>query len=107
MHNPKKEEALACREEYKKAMHEQIAADLSSSINDKKYASSFETDVAEDLESKSTALTNEREEVAYVGEVNKANQELLLKLMHSMSSRVAQEALRAIEQIDASHYDEE
>ena len=107
MHNPKKEEALACREEYKKAMHEQIAADLSSSINDKKYASSFETDVAEDLESKSTALTNEREEVAYVGEVNKANQELLLRLMHSMSSRVVQETLLAIEQIDASHYDEE
>lgn len=107
MNNQDKEEALACREEYKKAMHEQVAADLASSISDKKYASSFDTDVAEDLESKATALTNEREEVSYVGEVNKANQELLLRLMHSMSSRIVKESLLAIEQIDASHYDEE
>lgn len=107
MSNPKKEEALACREEYKKAMHEQVAADLAASINDKKYASSFDTDVAEDLQSKATSLTNEREEVSYVGEVNKANQELLLRLMHSMSSRIVQDTLLAIEQIDASHYDED
>ena len=99
--------ALSCKDEYKKAMHEQVAADLARSLSDKEYSNSFEQDVAEDLEKKSTELSSERDDIAYVGEIGKANQELVLRLMNSMSSRLLQESLRAVELLDASYYDKE
>ncbi len=106
MNQSDSEKALNCRAVYKKAMHDQVASDLAASIHDKKYASNFEVDVADDLENKAPTASTEREDISFVGEVAKANQEILLKLMHSMSSRMLQESLLAIDQLDASYYQE-
>lgn len=98
---------LECKEEYKKAMHEHVAANLASSIAEKEYANSFSADVAEDIESKGQSNSSERDDIAYVGEIGKANQELLLKLMDSMSRRLMQESFSAVNHIDVSYYEDE
>ncbi|MBQ8870116.1 MAG: hypothetical protein IJ019_01920 [Alphaproteobacteria bacterium] len=99
--------SLACRKEYQKAMHDQVAADLASSINDKKYATTFDDEVAADLENKSAATTTEREEGSFSAAVSRANQEVLLRMMNAMSSQLLQGSLLAIDQIDPSYYEEE
>lgn len=107
MHQEDAELALECKDLYQKAMHDQVSADLASSINDKKYATTFEDEVAGDLENKSSAATTEREEGSVSAAISRANQEVLLRMMNAMSSNLIQSSLLAVEQIDASYYEEE
>ena len=98
--------SLECIELYRKAMHDQVSADLSLSINNKKYASTFQVEVMGDIEKKSNAATTEREEGSSAAIVNTANQEVLLRMMNAMASQVLQTSFLAVEQIDASYYEE-
>ena len=98
------EGALSCQGLYKKAVHEQVAADLTSALDNKEYANSFEATVAKDLENKADTPSSEREDMAYIGLVNKVNQEILIKMLHDESAQLIQEALKSIEFVDAAYY---
>lgn len=107
LHQDNAEDSQACLKEYKQAMQDQVAAALAASLGDKEYSASFDTDVADDLSNKSQALSSERDEVAYSGEVGRASQEVLNRLLYSMSSKVLQDSFLAIEHIKKEYYNEE
>lgn len=89
---------------YNKARHDHAAADLAMAISQKGYSAAFDTKVADDLENKSGSLTNEREEVSFVGKVNQTNQEIIIRLMEAMVGQAVTEAWNAVEGLDADYY---
>lgn len=107
LHQDNAEDSQACLKEYKQAMQDQVAAALAASLGDKEYSASFDADVADDLSNKSEALSSERDEVAYGGEVGRASQEVLNRLLYSMSSKVLQDSFLAIEHIKKEYYNED
>lgn len=92
---------------YKKALHDHVAADVNKSLEQKNYSANFETKIADDLENKSEALTNEREEVSFSGQVNQVNQEIIIRLMEAQTSQVVTEALTAVTTLEKDYYGEE
>ena len=100
-------DGLACTKLFKRAKHEEATGDLTAAINDKEYANSFEADVADDLENKSGSLSSEREDLSFLGEVGKANQKILIRMLHSMSSKLIQEGIAAIEFVEPGYYEGE
>lgn len=100
-------DGLACTKLFKRAKHEEATGDLAAAINDKEYANSFEADVADDLENKSGSLSSEREDLSFLGEVGKANQKILIRMLHSMSGKLIQEGIAAIEFVEPGYYEGE
>lgn len=73
---------------YQKAVNDHVAADLAGALINKNYSATFEETVAADLENKSSALTSERDEISYFGEVNRVSQEIIIKLLEATASRL-------------------
>ncbi len=100
-------DGLSCTKLFKRAKHEEATGDLTAALNNKEYANSFEADVADDLENKSGSLSSEREDLSFLGEVGKANQKILIRMLHSMSSKLIQEGIGAIEFVEPEYYEGE
>lgn len=107
MNDANAETATDWKNEYNKAKRDHVAADLAMALTQKNYSASFDTEVADDLDSKSEALTNEREEISFVGKVAQTNQEVIIRLMEAMTGQAVTEAWSAIEIMDKDYYDEE
>lgn len=107
MNDANAETAADWKKEYNKAKRDHVAADLAMALTQKNYSASFDTEVADDLDSKSEALTNEREEISFVGKVAQTNQEVIIRLMEAMTGQAVTEAWSAIEIMDKDYYDEE
>ena len=107
MNDANAETATDWKNEYNKAKRDHVAADLAMALTQKNYSASFDTEVADDLDSKSEALTNEREEISFVGKVTQTNQEVIIRLMEAMTGQAITEAWSAIGIMDKDYYDEE
>ncbi len=107
MNDPNAETAAEWRKAYNEAEREHVSADLGMALVQKSYAAAFDTEVAKDLESKSQALTNEREEIAFAGKVAQTNQEIIIRLMEAMTGQVITGAWSSVKLIEKGYYDEE
>ncbi len=107
MHDKDATTASDWKKEYSKATQDHVASDLATALVQKTYSASFDSEVADDLENKSDALTSEREEISFVGKVAQTNQEVIIRLMEAMTSQVITDAWSTIEQLDEDYYDDE
>ncbi len=98
---------LACREEYKKAIQEQVAGELASALQQKEYSASFDTESAKKMETLGEDLINERSDVSFTGEIGRLNQEILLRMMYIMAGKVLQDSVAAIPEIKPEDFVEE
>lgn len=99
--------AAEWKNEYTKSRHDHAANDLAVAINQKTFSAAFDSKVADDLDSKSKALTTEREEIAFAGKVNQTNQEIIIRLLESMTGQALTEAWGSIEAMDRTYYEEQ
>lgn len=106
MNDANAETATEWKNQYNDSLHDHVAADLNKALEQKNYSANFETDVADDLDSKSSALSSEREEVSFVGKVNQANQEVIIRLMEAMTGQVITEAWSAVRDMESSYYND-
>lgn len=106
MNDANAETATEWKNQYNDSLHDHVAADLNKALEQKNYSANFETDVADDLDSKSSALSSEREEVSFVGKVNQANQEVIIRLMEAMTGQVITEAWSAVKDMESSYYND-
>ncbi len=106
MNDANAETATEWKNQYNDSLHDHVAADLNKALEQKNYSANFETDVADDLDSKSSALSSEREEVSFVGKVNQANQEVIIRLMEAMTGQVITEAWSAVRDMESSYYED-
>ena len=104
MHNPNAEIAAEWRRLYKNVQHDHIANDLAVALTQKNYSANFAT-VSEDLEKKAGALTNEREEISFSGNVGIVNQEIIIRLMEAMTGQVVTDSINAINYLERDYYD--
>ena len=107
MNDANAETATDWKNEYNKAKRDHVAADLAMALTQKNYSASFSSEVADDLDSKSEALTNEREEISFVGKVAQTNQEVIIRLMEAMTGQAITDAWSAIGIMDKDYYDGE
>ena len=106
MNDANAETATEWKNQYNDSLHDHVAADLNKALEQKNYSANFETDVADDLDSKSSALSSEREEVSFVGKVNQANQEVIIRLMEATTGQVITEAWSAVRDMESSYYND-
>lgn len=106
MHDPNAETATEWKNLYKNALHDHVASDVNKALEQKNYSANFDTQIADDLENKADALTNEREEVSFSGQVNQVNQEIIIRLMEAQTSQVVTESLSAVNSLERDYYDE-
>ena len=106
MNDANAETATEWKNQYNDSLHDHVAADLNKALEQKNYSANFETDVADDLDSKSSALSSEREEVSFVGKVNQANQEVIIRLMEATTGQVITEAWSAVRDMESSYYED-
>lgn len=104
MHDPNAEIAAEWRRLYKNVQHDHIANDLAVALTQKNYSANFAT-VSEDLEKKAGALTNEREEISFSGNVGIVNQEIIIRLMEAMTGQVVTDSINAINYLERDYYD--
>ena len=107
MHNENASDATEAKNQYSYALGQQMGNTIGTSWTHKAYAATFDTAVADDLESKSSTTTTERDILTMVGEVNRANQEVLIRLLDSYASKVMTEALESVPNLDDSFFREE
>ncbi len=107
MHNENASDATEAKNQYSYALGQQMGNTIGTSWTHKAYAATFDTAVADDLESKSSTTTTERDILTLVGEVNRANQEVLIRLLDSYASKVMTEALESVPNLDDSFFREE
>lgn len=103
LHDPNAEVAAEWLRIYKIAKHDHIANDLAVALTHKNYSANF-LKVNEDLEKKSEALTNEREEISFSGNVGLINQEIIIRLMESLTGQLVTESVSTIEMLDPDYY---
>ena len=103
MHDPNAEIAAEWRRLYKNVQHDHIANDLAVALTQKNYSANFAT-VSEDLEKKAGALTNEREEISFSGNVGIVNQEIIIRLMEAMTGQVVTDSINAINYLERDYY---
>lgn len=106
LHDPNAEIAAEWQRLYKRAKHDHVANDLAVALTHKNYSANFGK-VNEDLEKKSEALTNEREEVSFSGTVALTNQEIIIRLMEAMTGQITTEAVNSIGMLERDYYDDE
>ncbi len=106
LHDPNAEVAAEWLRIYKIAKHDHIANDLAVALTHKNYSANF-LKVNEDLEKKSEALTNEREEISFSGNVGLINQEIIIRLMESLTGQLVTESVSTIEMLDPDYYKNE
>ena len=106
INDPNAETATEWKKQYTSSLHDHVAADLNKALEQKNYSANFETEVADDLENKSEALTTEREEVSFAGNVNQVNQEIIIRLMEAMTGQVVTEAWSAVNTLELSYYED-
>ena len=104
MHDPNAEIAAEWRRLYKTVRHDHIANDLAVALTQKNYSANFTT-VSEDLEKKAGALTNEREEISFSGNVGIVNQEIIIRLMEAMTGQVVTDSINAINYLERDYYE--
>lgn len=103
LHDPNAEVAAEWLRVYKIAKHDHIANDLAVALTHKNYSANF-LKVNEDLEKKSEALTNEREEISFSGNVALINQEIIIRLMESLTGQLVTESVSTLEMLDPDYY---
>ena len=104
MHDPNAEIAAEWRRLYKTVQHDHIANDLAVALTQKNYSANLTT-VSEDLEKKAGALTNEREEISFSGNVGIVNQEIIIRLMEAMTGQVVTDSINAINYLERDYYE--
>lgn len=103
LHDSNAEVAAEWLRVYKIAKHDHIANDLAVALTHKNYSANF-LKVNEDLEKKSEALTNEREEISFSGNVGLINQEIIIRLMESLTGQLVTESVSTLEMLDPDYY---
>ena len=103
LHDPNAEVAAEWLRVYKIAKHDHIANDLAVALTQKNYSANF-ANVTDDLEKKSEATTNEREEISFSGSTALVNQQIIIRLMESLTGQLATESVSAIEMLDPDYY---
>lgn len=103
LHDPNAEVAAEWLRVYKIAKHDHIANDLAVALTQKNYSANF-SNVTDDLEKKSEATTNEREEISFSGSTALVNQQIIIRLMESLTGQLATESVSAIEMLDPDYY---
>ena len=106
MNDANAETAAEWKDLYKNALHDHVASDVNKALEQKNYSANFDTEIADDLENKADALTNEREEVSFSGQVSQVNQEIIIRLMEAQTGQVVTESLSAVNSLERDYYDE-
>ena len=107
MSDPNAVVAAEWKKKFMQARHDHVTQDLASALTQKSYSAAFQTEVAEDMEKKAEATSNERDQISYNGKVNQTNQEIILRLMEGMTSQLVTDSLQAIERLDRSYYEQD
>ena len=107
MGDPNAETATEWKNQYSEALRDHVAGNLADAMVKKNYSASFDTEVADDLDNKSQALSNEREEISFSGKTTQTNQEIMIRLMEAMTSQAITKSWSSVAQIDKSYYEEE
>ena len=107
MRDEDQQESEVWAEKHEKASHDHSAADLATALTQKTYSASFETEVMEDLEQKSSSLSSERDELSFVGTVGMTTMEVMIKMLEIQASSLITASWESLSNIDRSYYEEE
>lgn len=107
MHDENASKATEYRNQWVDAMGDQTANAVGTSMQHKNYTATFNESIADDLQEKSQMVTSERDILAYQGEINRVNQEVLRRMMDVYSTQILTEALHEVSSLDPSYFAED
>ena len=107
MHNPDSAVAAEYRKKFEQVKKETLEAMIVIAAVNSSYSGGFEESVSKDLESKSDATDTVRDNIAYLSEVERANQEIQRRMLDVQPIALMYQTLEAIETLDKDVYDEE